>query len=277
MKLIIESGSTKSDALLIAEKTRHLFQFEGINPVLENEQSILLKLESNQLLQKHKQEINKVYFFGAGCSGVSERKKLKKSLSLFFENMNLCKIETDLYACAYACYDSKPIIACILGTGSNSCYFDGKKIIEKSSSLGYILGDEGSASNLGKKLIKQYFYNKLPHELNEKFKKKYKLNKKKLIEKVYQQDKANLFLASFSKFLYENKEHSFVQKLIEESFNEFIENHILVYEESKNSPICFVGSVAFYFQETLLKCLKTYSLNVGIIIQKPLENLYNKI
>ena len=174
---------------------------------------------------------------------------------------------------ALAVCDGIPGITCILGTGSNICYFDGKNISDTRHGLGYIIGDEGSGSYYGKKLLAWYLYKILPPDLDKAFFDKYHLDKELIIRKVYKEPDPNVFLASFAKFLSDNREHSFIRKLVYSGMNEFFETNVLSYSESKKVPIHFVGSIAWHFREILQTVANEKNVQIGNIIQKPVNGL----
>jgi N-acetylglucosamine kinase-like BadF-type ATPase len=174
---------------------------------------------------------------------------------------------------ALAVCDGKPGLACILGTGSNICYFNGKSVSETRHGLGYVLGDEGSGSYYGKKLLSRYLYGILPSELEKSFSETYGLSKEDIINKVYHEPNANVFLASFAKFLSEHSNHEFIKKLVRIGMTDFFETNVLSYTESSKVPVHFVGSVAWYFKEILNEVASQKNVKTGNIIQKPIIGL----
>ena len=176
-------------------------------------------------------------------------------------------------AACHALFGDKEGIACILGTGSHSCRYDGNEIIDKAVSLGYIIGDEGSGNHIGKQLLRDYFYKKMPDVLSEKFEKEYDINIISVIDNIYHKNQASKYLASLSRFAYENNEHDYMKAICSKCFDEFIEYFILKYETSKDLEIGFVGSIAYYFQDLLSERLENHKLRLGKVIKSPIEGL----
>ena len=176
-------------------------------------------------------------------------------------------------AACHALFGDKEGIACILGTGSHSCHYDGKEIINKAVSLGYIIGDEGSGNHIGKQLLRDYCYKKMPTELSEKFENEYDTEIPSIIDNIYHKNQVSRYLASFSRFAYENIEHDYIRNLCSKCFDEFIEYFILRYKTSKDLEIGFVGSIAYYFQDLLSERLENQKLRLGKVIKSPIEGL----
>ncbi|MCG1037151.1 N-acetylglucosamine kinase [Polaribacter sargassicola] len=274
MILIAESGSTKCDWVLLdtLNDKKLNTKTKGLNPAILKKKELKSIISDNDILLKYKKDIKKVYFFGAGCNTSKTKNNVHSVLNSFFENA-ISVVEEDTMAAVYAT-TSKPAVVCILGTGSNCCYYDGKSIINKSTSLGYIVMDEGSGNHFGKELLKSYYNKQMPKELRTLFENNYDLSGKTVIKKLYQSKTPNKYLASFAPFVFENKEHSFIETLINNVINLFIKNHILQYtDELKTVPLHFVGSIAFYGQEYISNQLKKQGLNAGKFIQKPIDGL----
>ncbi len=273
MILIADSGSTKTDWRLINQVGKIIkFRSEGINPILQSKDEISENL-NNDFIFENAKNIKKVFFYGAGCNNKISKKKMLSVFNNFFLIDTKISINSDLLAAARATCNNKLGIVCILGTGSNSCLFDGQKITDNVLSLGYVLDDKGAGSVLGRELLTDYFKRNLPEDLNIKFKNKYKLKKENLLEAVYKQPFPNRYLSSFSIFLYENIKHQYIRKLIVKSFNEFIDYNIVKYENYKNIPVNFVGSIAYYFSNILKEVTRQKNINVNLIIKKPIEAL----
>ncbi|XOD67005.1 MAG: ATPase [Flavobacteriales bacterium Tduv] len=276
MIAIVDSGSTKGDWVILDPEGKELYRTTtiGLNPYFITGEDVVKEVNKNDKLIKVAPELTHVFFYGAGCSAPHYNEIIKKGLDkVFSKSENL--VEHDLLAAAYACFQSEPVIACILGTGSNSCYFDGKKLREETPSLSFILGDEGSGSNLGKRIIRAYFLKKLPKYLSEYFDNQFNLTQYKLDKNVYNNPFANAYLASFSSFVVEYRNDPFIQMMIYDSLNEFILNQILVYPESKSVQLNFIGSIAHYYEDTLVSVASEYHLKIGDIIKKPIDNIVN--
>ena len=274
MILIADSGSTKCDWLIADSSGNKIDQCStiGFNPYFCDSDTILKHLNESNILKGRSDAITHVYFYGSGCSSPSLNAIIKESLKTFFCHSEI-EVEHDLLGAAYATFDGEPNLTGILGTGSNSCYFDGSKLQEATPSLGYILGDEGSGSYFGKTLIKKYFYHQMPKELTKEFEVFSKLTKDELVKKVYKEPNANSYLAQFSKFLSHSYSHPYIKNLLFQGFSEFIEQHIICYPQYKELKTSFIGSIAFNFQDELNQALSNHGAMLGSIYKKPIDNL----
>ena len=274
MILIADSGSTKCDWAIIKSKDEIIeFNTMGFNPFFHNENLIVETLNKSTEIEKYKDQIDYVFYYGAGSATKELKLILQRALSNVFSSAKHIYSEHDLVAAALATYDGHPSISCILGTGSNSCYYDGDIVREEVPALGHILGDEGSGSYFGKKLITKYIYKQLPEDLNMKFQEKYTLDKATIFQNVYMRPHANVYLASFMKFLSDNKDNPFVTEIIADGFFEFASIHIKCFKKYKEVPVNFVGSVAYYFQEILQNVCKNLDIQVGVIVKRPIDGL----
>lgn len=274
MILIVDSGSTKSDWVILNQIGKEILRIEtvGFNPYFISSEEIQYEILKNEKLLKFKKSVTKIFFYGAGCSSKKMNIVVEKALSKIFLSAEIL-VAHDLLAAAYAAYNGKPAIVCILGTGSNSCYFDGEKLYEETPSLAYILGDEGSGNNLGKRILQAYFLKKIPTRLHEAFRERYNLTSEELNKNVYQNQFANKYLATFSRFVADHKYEPFIQKLIYDSLKEFFMNQVLPYKEARSSEINFIGSVAHYYEEILYAVAAEFHLRIGFVIRKPIDNL----
>ena len=273
MKLIIDCGSTKADwVILNGEEVVLKFQTEGFNPNYTDKNTILSIILDNTSYKTYIQEITKIYFYGTGCGNQDNCSLIENVFKSIFLNANII-VTHDLMAACHALFGNKEGIACILGTGSHSCRYDGNDIIDKAVSLGYIIGDEGSGNHIGKQLLRDYFYKKMPDVLSEKFENEYDINIISVIDNIYHKNQVSKYLASLSRFAYENKEHDYMKAICSKCFDEFIEYFILKYETSKDLEIGFVGSIAYYFQDLLCERLENHKLRLGKIIKNPIEGL----
>ena len=182
-------------------------------------------------------------------------------------------VKEDLTAAAYAAYNGKPAIVCILGTGSNSCYFDGESIRRDLPSLGFLIGDEGSGSALGKHLVRRFFMKKLPQDLHQEFVETYHLTIEDAIKNMYHNPRANAYLAEFNKFVVQRKQHPYFQNMVFDEMKNFFEYQVLPYEEAREAEINFIGSIAYYYEDILRAAAAELNLTVGHIVQKPIESL----
>lgn len=216
--------------------------------------------------------VSHVYFYGAGASAPHLVQTLDEALSFFFPNAEV-DVDHDLIGAAYATYQGEPAISCILGTGSNSCFFDGEQIHEEVPSLAYILGDEGSGNYFGKQLLRAYFYKKLPEDLKDPFEKEFEPSKDKVTRAVYNEPYANVYLAKYMRFVSSFKDHPYFQKMIYNGFAEFLDIHVKCFSNYKEVPVHFVGSVAHYCEDILRNVARDNEINIGKITKKPLDGL----
>jgi len=274
MILIAESGSTKCDWILLdsSKKDPIRIRTKGLNPAILKKKELKKIVSDTFELTKYKDEITSIHFFGAGCNTPKNKNNVHLVLNSFF-NKATSIVEEDTMAAVYATTVT-PAVVCILGTGSNCCYFNGTSIVNKSPSLGFIVMDEGSGNYFGKELLKAYYYRQMPEELRLTFEKKYDLKEKKVIKKLYQSKTPNKYLADFALFLFENEAHPFIKELINEGIDLFIKNHILQYaKELVTVPLHFVGSIAFHAKEYISNQLNKNGLNAASYTQRPIDNL----
>lgn len=272
MLIIVDSGSTKADwQIIYADGSRELHTTMGFNPFFHDEDRVESELKKEFVHNVPVEEATAVYFYGAGCSDKMRCDTIKRGLERIFTKAKV-EVEHDLLASARAACGSKEGIACIIGTGSNTCLYDGKNVVDNVSNLGFLLGDEGSGSHLGKLLIRAYFYRELPDDIQEKFIAEYGADKRNFLNHIYAEG-ANVYLADFAKFFSANRNHFYIQKLAAQAFTELTERHIIKYDGCHHLPINFVGSVAHHFQDILKIVLDEHDLNLGIIIKKPIDKL----
>lgn len=270
--LIADSGSTKTEWRLLEGKSNKPVFTQGLSPYFFSWAQITTILEK-ELLPKIKNLVpDKIFFYGTGCSNPENVGIIKKSLRPLFKKAEI-SIDHDLMGAARALCGNEKGIACILGTGSNSCYFNGKKILKNSPGLGYVLGDEGSGAYLGKKVIQYYLYKTFDEDLMDRFNGKYNLNASQIFDAVYKQLLPNRYLAGFTNFLVENRGHYMIENIIEDGFNDFFFNHLYKYSESWKHPIHFTGSVAFGFKDVLKEMCNSYELQLGKVLKTPMEGL----
>lgn len=274
MILIADCGSTKIDWCVVenGEVKKQVFT-SGINALLMTEEQIRETL-ANELAQEVAEfEIESVYYYGAGCLFEDICANVRRAIAANVPSAKTIEVHSDLVAAARALCGDREGIACILGTGSNSCFWDGEKIADNVSPLGYILGDEGSGAVLGKLLVGDVLKKQLPEELCEKFLKEYELDRQKIIESVYKKPAANRFLASLSPFLSKNIEEPAIHRLVLNAFKSFFVRNIENYKDYKNYAVSFVGSVAYYYREVLEEAAKAVDIKIGTVIKSPMEGL----
>jgi len=272
VKLIADSGATKTEwCLLNGKKTKTIFT-QGISPYFLNKEQIQLLLQKELCPKLKSITPDEVHYYGTGCANPANANMIKQAIHKTFPAATVT-VTHDLMAAARAVCGHAKGIACILGTGSNSCYYNGKKIVKNSPSLGYVLGDEGSGAYLGKKVLQYYLYNTFDEELKLKFDEKYKTNVVEILENVYKKPTPNRYLAGFTLFLAENREHYMIENILKDGLNDFFLNHLCKYKESWTMPISFVGGVAHVFKDVLLELCKTYEFEAGTILKNPMEGL----
>jgi glucosamine kinase len=243
-----------------------------LNPFFHNEESVFEAIKSNDDLFLIRDEIKLIYFYGAGCSSEKLNAIIERGLNRVFVNAEI-HVDHDLNACAYATYEGEPSISCILGTGSNSCYYDGKNVIEVVPALGYILGDEGSGTYFGKQLLSNYLYKRLPENIYKSFKEETGLTKDDIVSNVYMKPNANVYLASFMKFITKHADDEYIKEMFYEGFKRFNDIHVCCYSNYKDCKVHYIGSIAFLFADELKRACDFYDIQLGNIIRKPIDGL----
>jgi glucosamine kinase len=272
IKLIADSGATKAEWCLVNNGKKKTIFTQGISPYfLTTEQiSDLLLKELKPKLKNIR--INEIHYYGTGCANPENAKSVKKAIKQVFDQANI-EVNHDLMAAARALCGREKGIACILGTGSNSCYYNGKRIVKNSPGLGYILGDEGSGAYLGKKVLQYYLYGTFDDELRGRFDVTYTTNTVEILENVYKKPLPNRYLAGFTQFLADNRGHYMIENIIEDGLNDFFFNHLCKYRETWTLPVSFAGSVAFGFRDVLGQLCNSYEFEIGKVIKNPMEGL----
>ena len=274
MILITDGGSTKCDWILM-DKTGNVVlktRTKGLNPAVVPEENIKERILANEELLPFLNKITTVDFYGAGCGTKTPIQLLTNILTEIFSVAEI-SVNEDMIAAVYAA-TLEPGIVCILGTGSNSCYFDGKEIHNGIESLGYSLMDEASGNYFGKRLLRDYFYKKMPTQLALDFEKRFNLDPDEIKSHLYKRHNPNMYLASFAEFIFTSNEvNGYFYKLISEGMLKFIEYRILCFKESQNVPIHFIGSIAHFSEEIIKECMKPYHLELGNIIRRPIDGL----
>jgi len=270
MILIADSGTTKTDWCLIGDQEAlEKVVTSGINPFYQEAENI------SAILQKEFTSIKKfkaIYFYGTGCINQEKKDIVKKGLLQVFEAEEIF-IGSDLQAAAHSLCHGQPGFACILGTGSNSCYYDGSEIVANVSPLGFILGDEGSGAVLGKKLIGDVLKKQLPQSLINDFFETYNTTAAEILENVYKKPFPSRYLANYTKFLSENIKHPEIENIVISSFREFVTRNLLQYPGIERTPIHFTGSIAFHFEVQLRKAIEEQHLILGNIECAPMNGL----
>jgi glucosamine kinase len=274
MILVADSGSSKTDWLLaIPQQETQQFKTAGLNPYFLTEKEITkILLEQAPDMIAYGADISEIYFFGAGCSSPDRHEIVSNALSQLFPKAYI-SVDSDLYGSAYATCGHEKGLCCVLGTGSNISFFDGEEIHAGKHGLGFVLGDEGSGTAFGKVLITDFLYGNMPTEINAKFEEAYHLTREMVIKNVYQKPRANSYLATFSKFLYQIRTTDYAQNLLRDGFEEFIDTNIKSYPEYHKYKCHFVGSIAHVFADELTALCQANGIQVGKIIRQPIYDL----
>lgn len=271
MILLADSGSTKTDWGLVENgKLAKRLRTSGMNPFQMSEEAITEEIKTHLVPELPGTVLDEVHFYGAGCTKEKQpivERALRANLTINGE----CEVASDMLGAARGICGHKPGIACILGTGSNSCSYDGKNLVKNVSPLGFILGDEGSGAVLGKLLVGDVLKNQMPEAITKRFFEKYKLTSAEIIDRVYRQPKPNTFLASFVPFLEENIDEPKIYNLVKESFRSFLRRNVMQYDGWQTLPIGFNGSIAKIYKKPLLEALEEEGMHLGRIIQAPME------
>lgn len=271
MILIADSGSTKSHWAVTDDDNDIRVATDGLNPFFTDTHTIEQILEQQLLNQIAQYHIDAVHFFGSGCRD-DKKELIHNALEKYFPTAEI-NVSTDLMGAATALFGDKTGIACILGTGSISCLYSNRAIVENQPALGYILGDEGSGAVLGKKLAGDFFKRQMPENIHKQFATKYPITAAEFIDRVYCQPQANRFLASFAPFLKENISEPYVYNLVFDSFLEFFKRNITQYADYQDYEVSFCGSVAYHFADVLEVAARDIGLCFGKIVQNPIDSL----
>lgn len=276
MILVVDSGSTKTDWIALSDDGKTLFQTQtlGLNPQVLSQEILMERIVNNFELYKNKQEVNQLYFYGAGCGVAKPRQLITEIFQEFFSEATEIVVKEDTYAALYAtATEGISSIVCILGTGSNCSYFDGQDIVQKIVSLGYILMDDASGNYFGKILLRDYKFNKMPQNLSQLFVSQYDVDSESIKNNLYKKPNPNTYLATFARFVIENKNTPYMQDVIKTGLRLFIENQVLQFDNAQKIPIHFVGSIAFYLQKELTEVLDEKGLTKGKVLKRPIDGL----
>lgn len=272
MILIADSGSSKTDWRVIRRDGRvEQFRTVGFNPYYQKEEDMLENIRTDDMLALQG-DIEEVYYYGAGCTSDKNKVTVARVINTLFEKAKV-KVDHDLMAAAKATCGHKPGIACILGTGSNSGDYDGQEIVASRPSPGYLLGDEGGGGYIGKHFLQDFIYDDMPGEIREKVLKEFGLSIIGIQENVYQKPFPNRYMASFSRFISENKSHPYCFNLFYNGFKDFFKRHVMRYENYEQKPVNFVGSIAYYNSDILRKVGNDLNINIQIILEAPISGL----
>lgn len=275
MKFLVDSGSTKSDWIAINDNGEVIFNTQslGLNPEILSKENIIERLENTVEISANKDKATHVYFYGAGCGTARMKGYLTDVFQAYFVNAKV-EVHEDTYAAVYATTQkNEKAIVCILGTGSNCSYFDGQVLHQKVQSLGYIVMDDCSGNRFGRHMIRSYYFNKMPKELAQEFEEAYNVDPDFIKNSLYKEPNPNAYLATFAEFLIKHKDTDFCKKYIQEEIIQFIECHIMQFDNYKGVPVHFVGSIAFYLKEELEEYLSQYGMKIGNVYKRPIDGL----
>ncbi|APG59188.1 N-acetylglucosamine kinase [Christiangramia salexigens] len=274
MILIADGGSTKCDWILLDNDGEQVLKTrtKGLNPAVFKEPVLEERLAENPDLSEIKHKIEKVHFYGAGCGTPTPRELLRSIIANYFTNADEVLVMEDMVAAVYAA-TTEPGIVCILGTGSNSCYYDGENIHQAVDSLGYILMDEASGNYFGKRLIRDYYYKRMPPEIAESFEKKFDLNSDTIKMNLYRKDNPNTYLAHFAEFIFTSERNGYFYKLLHEGISDFIHSRVLSYPQVSNVPVHFIGSIAYFSEDIICAVAQPYGIKIGNIVRRPIDAL----
>jgi glucosamine kinase len=273
MILIADSGGSKTDwRLILKDGSIAQANAPGFNPYYQPVEDLKKNVLEILLPKVNGGKVDKIFFYGAGVSSAKNQLTIKSALLEFFPGAEI-EIGWDLLAAARALCGHQPGIACIMGTGSNSCLYDGKNITDNVANLGWILADEGSGANIGRKFLVDYLRKKQPEKLTQQFHQRFPFTREEFLEKVYQQEKPSAFLASFAKFIFQHLSEPYCYRLIYDSFAEFYENNVMKYNNYENLQVHFTGSIAFYFSDILRQVANDKGITVKNILEAPIAGL----
>jgi N-acetylglucosamine kinase-like BadF-type ATPase len=270
--LIADSGSTKCEWCLLGQGKKKIIETQGASPYFLNEFQLVELMQRELLPGLKKARPSAVFFYGTGCAEAGNRALVKRALKKVFPEAEV-EVEIDLTGAGRALFGKNKGIVAILGTGSNSGYYDGKRIVKNSPGLGYILGDEGSGAYLGRKVLQYYLYQTFDEELSSRFDQAYHTDAAEILDRVYKKPLPNRYIASYALFLAKNRGHYMIENIIEDGLNDFFFNHLCKYPEIWKVPVNFVGSVAFGFQDILKELCSTYKWELGKVLPKPMDGL----
>jgi N-acetylglucosamine kinase-like BadF-type ATPase len=275
MKLLVDSGSTKADWIAIDDNGKVIFttQTLGLNPEVLDKEEVIARLEDKFDISHNKEKATHLFFYGAGCGTDRMKNFLAEVFQNYFSNA-VVSVHEDTYAAVYATTPKEEqAIVCILGTGSNCSFFDGKTLHQKVQSLGYIAMDDGSGNRFGRHLIRGYYFNKMPKELAKEFEEEYNVDADYIKANLYKEPNPNAYLATFAKFIIKHKDNDYCKKIIRKELKSFTKNYIMQYDNCKEVPVHFVGSIAFYLKDELEAILSKYDIKMGNALRRPIDGL----
>jgi N-acetylglucosamine kinase-like BadF-type ATPase len=270
--LIADSGSTKTEWVLLHNGNKEYFNSDGLNPYFRTHGQLSEAIKNGVKKSISDLHVHKIFFYGSGSGNESRKSILKNAIRENFPESEI-QIESDLLGAAIACFENREGVACILGTGSNSCVYNGKEIVKNIPSLGFVFGDEGSGGYFGKRILNGYYYKTMPKDLRTALDETSDMTLEAVLHKIYEEPQANRFVASFSKMLSDHRNHPYIKGMVKKGFEAFAEKQLGYFEESKTMEIGFVGSIAYVYKDILEEVLKKREMNLGVVVRKPLDNL----
>lgn len=273
MILLADSGSTKTDWILLSDEgIIGSFRTQGLNPYFVQTDEVISIISEHLCQHIDATILKEIYFYGAGCSSEEKNRVIRDALDRLFPHSSN-HVAHDMLAAARALFGDQPGIACILGTGSNSCVYNGQEVVRSLFSLGYMFGDEGSGAHLGKSFIQKYLKQDVPGELKNAFSEKYGLTNEEILTNIYRKANPNRFLASFTHFLKQQETHPYVRSLISNCFDDFFTEQILKYPEYQSLPLGCIGSVAYHFQDVFKAVAKKHGAHANLFVTSPIDGL----
>jgi len=280
MILIVDSGSTKCDWIAVDKDGNQLLEkmrTKGLNPAILSEKKLTKIIKKNKNLKNNRGKVSHVFFYGAGCGTDRPKALLKLVLQQIFINADV-QVEEDTLAAVFSTlnHNDEAAVVCILGTGSNCCYFDGKEVHHRVRSLGYSIMDDASGNYFGRQLIRDYYFNHMPEDIKVAFADKYNVEEDYIKYNLYKQPNPNAYLASLAEFMFLNKDSEYVTNLIKNGIGLFAKNMIMQFkEELKTVPVHFAGSIAFFSQKEIKEVAQELGFTVGNFERRPIEGLVN--
>jgi glucosamine kinase len=272
IQLIADCGATKGQWCVLQNGKKKMIFTQGISPYFLTTDQITELLRKELMPKLKNVVVDAVHYYGTGCSNPTNVKSVMSALKKHFGKAKI-NVSHDIMAAARASCGKTKGMACILGTGSNSCYFNGKTIAKNNPAPGFILGDEGSGAYLGKKVLQYYIYKTFDEDMMSAFDQRFKTNYVEILENVYKKPFPNRYLASFAIFLAENRGHYMIENIIEDGLYDFFANHLYKYAETWKLPVHFIGSVAFGFKDVLASMCHDFEIQLGNVLQKPMDGL----
>lgn len=277
MIFIVDSGSTKCDWIAVDKNGVQLFEkirTKGMNPAILSPDELLGRIQENEMLRMHKDAVEELYFYGAGCGTEGPRLSLHQVLVNYFINAKVVVQEDTLAAVYSTVNNNEPAVVCILGTGSNCTYYDGEKTHQKVKSLGYIIMDHASGNYFGKQLIRDYFFGHMPEALKVSFAEKYNLDEDFIKYNLYKQPNPNAYLATFAEFMFLNKESEYIREMIKLGFKRFTRNMIYQFKDKLDTvPVHFAGSIAYLSQDEIREVADEMGFTIGNFVKRPIDGL----